>query len=300
MPVLAWLSLPLGSGVIGTAREVLVLEDQVRILAPQLFRPERARTCVRMRRPRFTPKQLADAVAASRTAAETLRRLGLRPAGGNFGTLKKYTRRWRIDTSHFDPNAGKHAPGPRKPLDEILVEDSTYSRGALKRRLYDAGIKQPICELCGQDEIWRGRRMALILDHANGIATDNRLDNLRIVCPNCAATLDTHCGRNVSYIGERSCSHCGAAFRPRRSKQKYCSVRCAGRSEERRAALSRAYPERRKVLRPPYEQLIVEVRDLGYSAVGRKYGVSDNAIRKWIRFYERDRAAASEHLREAA
>ena len=47
------------------------------------------------------------------------------------------------------------------------------------------------CELCGQTESWRGRTMALILDHVNGVPTDNRLENLRIVCPNCAATLDT-------------------------------------------------------------------------------------------------------------
>ena len=66
----------------------------------------------------------------------------------------------------------------------------------LKNRLYKEGIKKRECELCGQDEIWKGKKISLILVHKNGIFNDNRLKNLRIVCPNCNATLETHCGRN--------------------------------------------------------------------------------------------------------
>jgi hypothetical protein len=80
-------------------------------------------------------------------------------------------------------------------LEEVLVEHATYSRGSLKRRLFAAGLKAPVCELCGRGDLWRGRRMAVILDHINGVPDDNRLQNLRIVCPNCEATLETHCGR---------------------------------------------------------------------------------------------------------
>jgi len=59
--------------------------------------------------------------------------------------------------------------------------------------LYQEKLKNKVCELCGQDENWNGKKMSLILDHINGINNDNRLENLRIVCPNCNATLDTHC-----------------------------------------------------------------------------------------------------------
>jgi transposase-like protein len=52
-------------------------------------------------------------------------------------------------------------------------------------------------------------------------------------------------------------------------------------------------PGARRVMRPPYEQLLSEVEELGWSAVGRRYGVSDNAVRKWVRGYERERGGAS-------
>src|SRR6266480_4613309 len=120
--------------------------------------------------------------------------------------------------------------------------------------------------------------MALILDHANGVATDNRLENLRIVCPNCAATLPTHCGRNFDPVRPRACLRCGSAFRPRYSRQRYCSMDCG-----RRAGAPGPRPHVRKVERPLASQLLAEIDQLGYVAVGRQYGVSDNAIRKWLR-----------------
>jgi hypothetical protein len=162
----------------------------------------------------FDESQLRDAVANSRSCAEVLRKLGLRPAGGNHRTIKKYCALWGISTAHFDQDAIRREAlyRPPIPLAEILVEGSTYHRGHLKRRLLAEGVKHPICELCGQGTTWRGRPLALILDHINGVPDDNRLENLRIVCPNCAATFDTHCGRKNRPV--RSCLRCGAGFAP--------------------------------------------------------------------------------------
>jgi hypothetical protein len=150
--------------------------------------------------------------------------------------------------------------------------------------------------LCDLGELWHGRRFSLILDHVNGVSSDNRIENLRIVCPNCAATLDTHCGRKLR-LESRECLLCGTSFQPKYAANRYCSAWCGRRHDRSQTRGPR--PEARKIERPPYEQLIAEVNAMGYCTAGRKYGVSDNAIRKWIRAYERERGPGDE-LGEAA
>jgi hypothetical protein len=243
------------------------------------------------RRVSYSQEQAQEAVARSMSFAEALRTMGMCTSGGGTATLKKWVVRWGISTEHFDPYASQRGPrkAMRRPLEEVMVEDSSFNRGHLKARLYEEGLKKRRCELCGQDEFWNGRRMALILDHINGNGRDHRFENLQIVCANCAATLDTHCGRNVLMIDSRKCAECGTDFRPRAVAQRFCSLSCWQHRERPEMRVPR--PETRKVPRPTYEQLRVDLAHMSWCAVGRKYGVTDNAVRKWIRWYERDAEA---------
>lgn len=246
--------------------------------------------------PSYTEQEARAAIVASKSWAESLRRLGLCTTGGGWRILKKYAALWEISTEHFDPGAGRIENLKRKqrPLSEVLVEESDYPRKDVKRRLLVEGLKEPQCELCGQGEIWRGRPMSMILDHINGVRDDHRLANLRMVCPNCAATFDTHCGRrNRIERAKRRCRRCAKSFVPGYARQRYCSRACGVRwdrsdpSRRRRGSRGIPAPSARKVERPPYEKLMEEIERTSYLAVGRKYGVSDNAVRKWVRFYRR-------------
>jgi DNA-binding CsgD family transcriptional regulator len=90
---------------------------------------------------------------------------------------------------------GLVAPRPaRLPIARLLVAGPRRGRDHLKRRLYDAGLKLRRCERCGLTE-WRDAPIALELHHANGDRYDNRLENLRILCPNCHSQTDTWAGR---------------------------------------------------------------------------------------------------------
>jgi 5-methylcytosine-specific restriction endonuclease McrA len=77
----------------------------------------------------------------------------------------------------------------------ILLANST-SRKAVKRRLLLEGILENVCSECGLRE-WRGKALAMHIDHINGIRTDHRLENLRMLCPNCHSQTPTYGGRNA-------------------------------------------------------------------------------------------------------
>lgn len=150
--------------------------------------------------------EVAEAVRTSRSVAEVVAKLGIRP-GGNQARLSERIRQLGLDTSHFMGQAwrkGITAPVvPPRPLRELLVDARHLQTNRLKKRLIADGLKEDRCEMCLRDS-WNGRPIPLELDHVNGRRDDNRLANLRIVCPNCHAQTDTYRGRNIGAVATYS------------------------------------------------------------------------------------------------
>jgi hypothetical protein len=151
-------------------------------------------------RPRsWSDEDLVEVVARSSSFAEVMRTLGYVPSGGIHRWLKAIIRSREISTEHFTGQAwsrGLSLPGrPRRTLEELLVQGSTATSGELRKKLIKAELKPAHCEECGLAE-WRGKPLPLALDHINGDPMDNRLENLRILCPNCHAQTPTWCARN--------------------------------------------------------------------------------------------------------
>jgi hypothetical protein len=146
---------------------------------------------------RWTDDELVGAVQISRSVAQVIRKLGLIPAGGNYDLVQQRIRALGLDTTHFTGSlGGRSTPTPATPLHEILVANRFTSSHKLKKRLIREGIKQARCERCGWAERAPDGRVPLELDHVNGDKFDNRIENIRILCPNCHALQPTHRGLN--------------------------------------------------------------------------------------------------------
>ena len=145
---------------------------------------------------KYNKEYLTKLVDESTSMWEVVEKAGMSKQEGNYSYISRLIKRFDINKIHFkDQRTGNRSTNP---LSSYLVKGKylTLSGNKLKGKLYKAGLKLPICEECGQDEIWRGKKISLILDHIDGDRENNELTNFRILCPNCNATLDTHCGKN--------------------------------------------------------------------------------------------------------
>lgn len=144
----------------------------------------------------WTDDQLIRAVSESTSMTQVIPKLGLSETGaGNRRTIRNRIDKLGLDTSHWrGQDWSKGVRNPKKTLDEILVEGSTYSTHNLRKRLLQEGLKDSQCESCGLRE-WLGSPIPLELDHINGVPDDHRIDNLRVLCPNCHAMTPTWRGR---------------------------------------------------------------------------------------------------------
>jgi len=149
---------------------------------------------------KWTEFDLKNAVNASTSLRQVLKKIGLKETGGNYKQIKKYLNQLSIDYTHLTGQGwrkGSTDPVIKAiPLKNILIKNSFYNSNRLRKRLINEKIFKHKCLECNNSK-WNGKKIPLELDHINGINTDNRLCNLRLLCPNCHALTSTYRGKNI-------------------------------------------------------------------------------------------------------
>lgn len=223
------------------------------------------------RKSKYTKSILEPLVKSSVSWSELLRKLGLTNSGGNYSHIKGRVSACGLSTNHFTGQAwrkGKTGGSWNKiPDSEVFVKGSSYNTSRLKDRLLSIGWEYR-CDFCGLGS-WRGEYIRLVVDHINGDSTDHRLRNLRFLCPNCHSQTSTFAGKNHYYKAKRVfCADCSEEISGRATRCKSCAMK---------------KQKRFKIDWPSCDKLKKMLDESNYSELGRRLGVSDNAIRKHIK-----------------
>lgn len=157
--------------------------------------------------------------------------------------------------------------------DDVFTNNSVVDQSTLRKRFLQKEHVEYKCSICGQPPIWNNKQLTLTLDHINGDNHDNRIENLRWVCPNCDRQLPTFAGKNFKKLKKHFyCADCGKEISNGSKWCKSCS------SNHRQSILKDNNLSR--------NQLKKLIRKYPFTKIGEMYGVSDNAVRKWCDKYE--------------
>lgn len=103
----------------------------------------------------------------------------------------------RMNTLNLTEKDFKQDKRIKRTEDNIFIKNSTADQRTLRRWYLNNNYTEYKCAICGQEPLWQNKPMSLILDHINGENHDDRLENLRWVCPNCNSQLETTGSRNI-------------------------------------------------------------------------------------------------------
>lgn len=148
----------------------------------------------------YSKEQLIDIVLESHSLREVILKLGYKSTSGNSRkTIEKRLEEYGISTTHFNKFKPK---GQKRTPQNIFIENSTATQSTLRRYYERGNYSEYKCAICGLKPFWNGKELTLTLDHINGINNDDRLENLRWVCPNCNRQLPTFAGKGTVKSGK--------------------------------------------------------------------------------------------------
>lgn len=215
----------------------------------------------------YSDEEIAKIIAESSSYAECLRKIGYSANSGCLTQeLRNKVKELELDVSHFDMRKS----GIQRTDENTFCINSTADRTVLRKR-YIKKYPMTECSICGQKPFWNNKPMTLILDHINGTNNDNRLENLRWVCPNCNIQLDTTNSRNPHHK-KYYCQKCG---KPVSQKDVKLCIDCYKEQEKLKHSINR----------PTRDELKNMIRTMPFLQIGKKYEKSDNAVRKWCVAY---------------
>lgn len=154
----------------------------------------------------FPKEKIIETIKTSYSPNEVLYKLGAsKNSGSNKTTLKNFIKTNNIDISHFKGI----------PEEEIFINPSFVSQTRLRREFLKKSKNDYICSICGQEPTWNGKPLTLRVDHIDGNCSNNQMENLRWVCPNCDRQLSTF-GQKKDVKKEYFCSVCGKKLKSKR------------------------------------------------------------------------------------
>lgn len=226
---------------------------------------------------KYSRTELEQIANNSQSWRDFIRKLGYNSNSGDLKEMIQFkVAELDIDTSHFT----SFVNGIERNVENVFVENSTATQKVL-REWYLKGQYTPyICSICGQEPEWQGLPLTLILDHINGINNDDRLENLRWVCPNCNAQLVTTGSRNHKVLAKKYYCTCGKEIR-----NNSISGKCQECYNREKLLSTDNLPISR-------EELKNLIRTMPFTTIAKQFQMSDNGIRKWCDKFNLPRKAS--------
>lgn len=234
---------------------------------------------------KYSKEELQNLIDESESLQSFIKKLGYSSnAGSNTQTAHYIIDKFNLDLSKLEINRcnanlerSKRRRNHKEEYNKYFVSNSTAKRNNIRKIIIADELIPYVCAFCGNTGTWLEKNIALELDHINGINNDNRLENLRWLCPNCHAITDTYCGKNIKNKSEKKEKYCQTCGRVISKRAKNC-IKCFHQTE--------AYREQRKKKCPvDRSELKRLIRNQSFLSIAKKYNVSDNAIRIWCKKY---------------